>query len=106
MQTLGENEGENPELEDSDDEENTETTSAPRPAYGQSTDSTTPTETRITFEIDRNIDINSKALLDMISENDTVSMATAEAARGPATSKPTTGNPEKNITVAEAFENW
>ena len=35
----------------------------------------TPTENRITFDIDRNIDINSKALLDMIFENDTVSVA-------------------------------
>lgn len=59
-------------------------------------------ENRITFELDQNIDINSKALLDMIT--DTVSVATANAARAPVTSKPT--NPEKNISVAEAFESW
>ena len=76
---MGKNEGDNPELEDSGDEGNTDesenegTTSAP---------------------------INSKALLDMISEIDTVSVASAKpkTTRAPA--------PEKNISVAEAFENW
>ena len=62
-------------------------------------------ETRIMFDIDRNIDINSKALLDMISENDTASVATAnvKTARGPATG---TSNQEKKISVTEAFETW
>jgi hypothetical protein len=58
------------------------------------------------FEIDRNIDINSKALLDMISDADMVFVATAKTAREPATSKPTNSLAEKNISVAEAFENW
>ena len=62
-------------------------------------------ETQIMFDIDRNIDINSKALLDMISENDTASMATAnmKTTRGPATS---TSNQEKKISVTKAFETW
>jgi hypothetical protein len=109
LQTLGNNEGENPDLEDSDDdEENTDdsvkegtstvTGATPARVAGQLTSN--PTESRIAFEIDPNMNINSKALLDMISETDTVSAA----ARAPATSKPT--NQEKKISVAEAFDNW
>ena len=104
MQTLGENEGKNPDLEDSDNhEENTDDTekegtmSVPLLVFGQ----LTPMESWIAFEIDLNININSKALLDMISETDTVSVATAKAT---CALKPT--NAENNITVAEAFENW
>lgn len=97
---------ENPDLEDDsdDDEENKEegTSMAPRlVAAGHWQVTPSSTESRIAFEINPNIDINSKALLDMISETDTVSATTAKA---PATSKPT--NLEKKISVAEAFDNW
>ena len=68
-----------------------------------------PTENRISFDIDRNIDINSKVLLDMISENDTFSVATANVrtvgAPAAGTSNLKSSNQEK-ISVAEAFENW
>ncbi|KAF8154878.1 ribonuclease H-like domain-containing protein [Crassisporium funariophilum] len=106
LQTLGDNESENMELEDSDEDENADedqtegTSTTPRLATGQST----PTESRIAFKIDPNININSKTLLDMISETDTVSAATAKAAGAPATSK--AANPEKKISVSEAFDNW
>ena len=84
-------------LEDSDNNEEGSTMAS----HGQFTH----TETQIMFNIDRNIVINSKALLNMIFENDTVSMATAnmKTTRGPATG---TSNQEKKISVAEAFENW
>ena len=104
MQTLGENEGENPELEDSDDEEgNTGGTSSELAQLEQGWLISSPTEDRIAFEIDRSIDITSKALLDMISDD---SVATENAARAPATSKPEQTIPNKNISVTEAFENW
>ena len=50
--------------------------------------------------------IHAAALLDMISENDTVSVATANmktTSLGPASG---TSNQEKKISIAEAFENW
>ena len=80
---MGKNEGDNPELEDSGDEENTD-------------------ESENELERTTSAPINSKALLarDMISDTDTVSVASAKpkTTRAPA--------PEKNISVAEAFENW
>ena len=64
-----------------------------------------PMESQMAFEINLNIDINSKALLDMISETDIMSATENLKATGfPATLKPT--NPDKRISIAEAFDNW
>jgi len=98
LQTLGEGESENPELEESDDEEDTD--------EGQNENTTrpsTPTAYRVPFEIDSSININSKALLDMISETE-VTVGTEKGAVAPGPSKP--ANLEKKVSVAEAFENW
>jgi hypothetical protein len=56
--------------------------------------------TRVQFEIDPNIDINSKALLDMIAEDEVVEKDEEVSQSEPA------ANPEKRMSVAEAFENW
>ena len=57
-------------------------------------------------DFDWNIDINSKALLDMISENDTVSVATANMRTAGAPAAGTSNLKPFNFSVAEAFENW
>lgn len=107
MQTLGDNKTENKELEDSDDEEHTDegqkeqatTALAPSPC------TSTPMACRVAFEIDPNINIDSRALLDMISETEVVSVTASEKGTGhPGPSKP--ANLETKISVAEAFDNW
>jgi len=58
---------------------------------------------RIASVIDPNINIESKALLDMISETE-LSIATNKGAgtRGPSK----LANPGRKINVSEAFDNW
>ena len=77
----GHDEGENPDLEnsDSDDDDDENTDESEKQGLGTSTalllvaGQVAPTESRITFEIDPDIDIYSKALLDMISQTDILS---------------------------------
>ena len=70
----------------------------------QATQASTPTSRRIMFEINPNININSKALLDMISETEVSTPASENAANAPGPSKLV--NLEEKISVAEAFDNW
>ncbi len=87
----------NPELEESEDEElenieeenNMPEFTAPKAAIW------------VPFKIDTNININLKALLDMIATETEVIEKHDEASQ----SEPAT-NPEKRVSVAEAFENW
>ena len=103
LQTLqpGEEQNLNREIDESDDEDNEsdrvlEENSVP----GQRA---TPTACRTAFEIDPNINIESKTLLDMISETEVSSgIATPAGAQGK--SKQT--NAEKKFSVAKAFDNW
>ena len=53
----------------------------------QATQASTPTSRRIMFEINPNININSKALLDMISETEVSTPASENAANAPGPSK-------------------
>jgi hypothetical protein len=100
LQTLGDGESENPELEESDDEEDMD-----EGRNENTTRPSTPTAHQVSFEIDSSININSKALLDMISETEvTVGTEKGAVALGPSNSKP--ANLEKKVSVAEAFENW
>ena len=103
MQTLGDSETQNPsELEESDDDEELEEIDHDEgqvrvtPAQPPRTSSA-----RVMFEIDPNINIHSKALLDMIAETEA---GIEKEVAGPSTGRPATS--EKRISVAEAFENW
>jgi len=57
--------------------------------------------TRVPFEIDTNININLKALLDMIATETEVIEKDDEASQSEPAAKT-----EKRVSVAEAFENW
>ena len=97
MQICTNDENGNPELEESEDEElenieeenNMPEFTAPKAAIW------------VPFKIDTNININLKALLDMIATETEVIEKHDEASQ----SEPAT-NPEKRVSVAEAFENW
>src|SRR6266446_5979541 len=99
LQTLGDGESKNPELEESNDKDDMD--------KGQNENTTrpsTPTVYQVPFEIDSSINIISKALLNMISETEvTQSLGTEKGAVAPGPSKP--ANLEKKVSVAEAFEN-
>jgi len=96
LQTLWD--GEKPEVEESDNEEETDSgegnlvTAVPRQHSDQ-----------VPFEIDPNIDITSMALLDMIAETEE---AVEKDTASPCPSSMRPANLEKRISVAEAFENW
>ena len=61
----------------------------------------TTSAARVMFKIDPNINIHSKALLNMIAETEA---GIEKEVAGPSTGK--LANSEKRISVAEAFENW